>query len=96
MTLKKIKDILNKLYEKFEKNKLYFKYVGPTKDVNFNEYTNYKELFNGLRNRSIKSDNAQEKQKELLKKNKQCRIGVKNPKKQKVVTNLDNFYQSRD
>ena len=29
---------INELYESIDKNKLYFEYVGPTKDVSFYEY----------------------------------------------------------
>ena len=30
------------------KNTFYFKYEGPTNDVNFNEYYDYKHLLNGI------------------------------------------------
>ena len=49
-------------------NKFYFKYEGPTKDVNFNEYYDSKHLFNGIKNQHIKFDDVLKKQKELLKK----------------------------
>ena len=35
--IKKRKSIMNELYENVDKNKLYFEYVGPTKDVPFYE-----------------------------------------------------------
>ena len=37
---------MNKLYESIDMNKLYFKYEGNTKDVNFYEFMDSKELFN--------------------------------------------------
>ena len=37
---------MNKLYEIVDQNKLYFEYVGPTKDVSFYEYYDSKKLFN--------------------------------------------------
>ena len=45
---KKRKKILNKLYEDVAMNKLYFKCKGSTKDVNFNEYHDSRQLFNGI------------------------------------------------
>ena len=36
--INKRKRIMNDLHESVDKNKLYFKYVGPTKDVSFYEY----------------------------------------------------------
>ena len=43
---KKTKSIMNKLYEIVDQKKLYFEYVGPTKDVSFYEYYDSKKLFN--------------------------------------------------
>ena len=45
---------MNELYESVDKNKLYFEYVGPTKDVSFYEYMDSKELFKELKNNRIK------------------------------------------
>ena len=42
--LKKEKKILIELYEDVDVNKLYFKYEGSTKDLNFNEYYDSKQL----------------------------------------------------
>ena len=41
---KKEKKILIELYEDVDMNKLYFKYEGSTKDLNFNEYYDSKQL----------------------------------------------------
>ena len=49
--------------ELYEKVKLYFKYVGPTKDVSFYEYMDSKELFDEIKNNRFKFDDALEKQK---------------------------------
>ena len=59
---------MNELYESADKNKLYFEYVGPTKDVSFYEYYDSKELFNEIKNNRLRFDEAPKKQKELLKK----------------------------
>ena len=40
---------MNKLYESVDMNNLYFKYEGNTKDVNFYEFTDSKELFNKIK-----------------------------------------------
>ena len=36
---------MTELYESVDKNKLHFEYVGPTKEVSFFEYYDYKERF---------------------------------------------------
>ena len=41
---KKEQKILIELYEDVDMNKLYFKYEGSTKDLNFNEYYDFKQL----------------------------------------------------
>ena len=68
---------MNELYEGDDMNKLYFKYVGNTKDVNFYEYTDSKELFNKIKNNQLKFDDALKKQKELLNKINEVKIGRK-------------------
>ena len=61
---------MTELYERVNKNKLYFEYVVPTKNVNFYEYYHFKEPFDEIKNNRLKFDEALKKQKELLKKNK--------------------------
>ena len=67
-TINKRKKIMNELYEKVDKNKLYFKYVGPTKDVSFYEYMDSKELFDEIKNNRLRIDEALKQQQKLLKK----------------------------
>ena len=43
--ISKRKSIMNELYERVDKYKLKFEYVGNTKDVSFYEYMDSKELF---------------------------------------------------
>ena len=43
------KKIMSELYDSVDYNNLNFEYVGPTKDVNFHEYMNSKELFNAIK-----------------------------------------------
>ena len=45
---------MNELYESVDKNKLYFEYIGPTKDVSFYEYKDSEELFNAIKNNQLK------------------------------------------
>ena len=58
-------------------NKLYFRYVGPTKDVNFYEYMDSKKLFNAIKNNQIKFDDALKGQEEFLKKLNNVKMGKK-------------------
>ena len=67
-TINKRKKIMNELYEKVDKNKLYFKYVGPTKDVSFYEYMDSKELFDEIKNNRLRIDEALKQQQKFLKK----------------------------
>ena len=49
---------MNELYENVDINKLYFKYEVPTKDVDFNKYYDYKQLFDKIKTQCIKFDYA--------------------------------------
>ena len=75
--INKRKRIMNELYKSIDKNKVHFKCVGPTKDVNFYEYYDSKELFNEIKNNRLRFSNALEKQKELLKKINEVKMGEK-------------------
>ena len=77
-------------------NKLYFVYVGTTKDACFYENMDSKEPFNELKDNGIGFNDAQENKKELLKKINEVKIGGKNSEQDKVVNNLGNFYKSRE
>ena len=59
----------------FDKNNLYFEYVGPTKCVSFYEYHDSKERFDKINNNWFTFGDALKKQKELLKKNKWSKNG---------------------
>ena len=68
---------MNELYESVNMNKLYFEYVGPTKNVTFYEDMDSKEAFDKLKNGQLKYDNALKRQKEFLKKLNEVKIGKK-------------------
>ena len=51
-------------------NKLHFEYVGPTKDVNFYEYYDSKELFNVIKNNRLRFSDALKKTGRVAEKNK--------------------------
>ena len=87
---------MNKLYESVDMNNLYFKYVGNTKDVNFYEFMDSKELFNKIKNNQIKFDDALKKQKLFLNKLNDVKMGRKTSEQKEVITNLENFYKSRE
>ena len=44
---------MNKLYDSVDYNNLKFERVGPTKDVSFYEYRNFKEIFSAIRDGKI-------------------------------------------
>ena len=79
----KRKRVMNDLYESVDMNQLYFKYAGPTKDTNVNEYMDSKELFNKIKNNQLKFDDAVNKQKDLLDKINEVKIGKKNSRTRK-------------
>ena len=79
------------MYENVDMNKFYPKYELSTKDVNFNEYYDSKQLFNGIKNQHIKFDDELKKQKVLLKKVNEVKIGKKTPKQKELINNLNLF-----
>ena len=87
---------MNELYQSIDMNKLYFKYVGNTKDKKFYEHMDCKELFDKIKNNQLKVDDVIKKQKQLLNKIKEVKIGRKTFEQEKVINNLENFYKSRE
>ena len=83
---------MNELYENVDKNNSYFEYVGPNKDVTFYEYYDSKEPFNEIKRNRLRFDEALKKQKELLKKINEIKMGNKTPEQKKLVFNLEKFY----
>ena len=73
---------MNEFYESVDKNKLYFEYVGSTKDVSLYKYYDSKILFNEMKNNRFRFDEALKKQEELQKKN-EVRMGNKTPEQKK-------------
>ena len=61
--------------ESVDKNKLYFEYVGPTKDVRFYQYVNSKELFNEIKDNWLRFDDALKKTERVAEKNKWSKNG---------------------
>ena len=77
-------------------NNLKFEYVGPTKDVNFYEYEDSKELFNAIKNNHIKFSEVKNKQNEFLNKLNNIKAGKKTIKQKETINNLEKFYLSRE
>ena len=77
--IKKGKSIMNEFYESVDKNKLYFQYVGPTKDVGFYEYYDSKQRFNEIENNRLRFDETLKKKKEWLNKINEVKMGNKTP-----------------
>ena len=82
---------MNELHESVDMNKLYFKYIGNTKDVNFYEYMDSKQLFDKIKIDQLKFYDALKNQKDLLNKINEVKIGRKSFEQEKVITNLENF-----
>ena len=72
------KKMMDELYNSVDYNNLNIEYVGLTKDVNFYEYMDSKNLFNAIKNFQIKLNEAKNKQDEFLDKLKSIKIGKKN------------------
>ena len=85
---------MNELYNAVDKNKLYFEYVGLTKNVNFYEYMDSKKRFDKLKNDQVKYDDKLNRQEEFLKKLNEVKIGKKIDEPKEVINNLDKFYHS--
>ena len=77
--------------ESVDKNKFYFEYVGPTKDVRFYEYMNSKELFNEIKDNWLRFDDALKKQKELSKKINEVKMGKTTSEQENVITSPEMF-----
>ena len=69
---------MRELHDSVHYTNLKFYYVGNTKDVRFNEYTDSKELFNAIRNNQMKFSEVKSKQNEFLNKRSNIKIGKKN------------------
>ena len=52
--INKRKKNMSELHASVDYNNLKFEYIGPTKDVNFYEYMDSKEIFNAMKNNQIK------------------------------------------
>ena len=88
---------MSELYDSVDYNNLKFEYIGPTNDVPFYEYMDFKKLFNAIQNNQIKFSEVKNKQNEFLNKLSNIKIGKKKPDKQKeVINNLEKFYNSRE
>ena len=55
-----------------------------------------KELFNLIKRNQIKFSEVKNKQNEFLNKLSNTKIGRKTPEQQKIINNLEKFYDSRD
>ena len=77
--------------ESVDKNKFYFVYVGPIKDVRFYEYMNSKELFNEIKDNWLRFDDALKKQKELSKKINEVKMGKTTSEQENVITSPEMF-----
>ena len=56
--INKRKKIMSELYDSVDYNNLKFEYVGPTEDVSFYEYMDFKKFFSAIKNTQIKFSGA--------------------------------------
>ena len=89
--INKRKNIMGGLYDGVDYNNLEFECVDPTKDVNFYEYKDSKELFHVIKNNQIKFSDVKNKQKEFLSKLNNIKTGKKAPKQKETINNLEKF-----
>ena len=82
---------MNEFYESVDNNKLYFQYVGHTKDVGFYEYQDSKQRFNEIENNRLRFDETLKKEKELLNKINEVKMGNKTPKQNQQLIILKKF-----
>ena len=94
--INKRKELMNKLYDSVDYNNLIFKYVDPTKDVNFYEYMDSKELFNAIKSSRIKFSNARNKQNEFLNNLSVIKFVRKTIEPQDEINNFEKFYNSKE
>ena len=87
---------MSELYDSVDYNNLSFECVGPSKDVNFYEYMDSKELFNAIKNDQIKFSEVKNRQNEFLNKLSNIKIDKKTTKRKEVINNLEKFYTSRE
>ena len=89
------KDLMKELHASTSYNNLKFDFIGPTKDVNFYEYRDSKELFSVIKNNQINFDDVLKSQKEFLNKLSRIKIGRKTIEKSETIDNIEKFYKSR-
>ena len=84
------------MHDNCDLNKLHLKYERSIKDENFNVYYSFKERFDRRKSQNFKFDYVVKKlkQKELLKKINEVKIGNKSLKQKELTSNLERFYNS--
>ena len=88
--------LMKELYDHVDYNNLKFDFVGPTRDVSFDEYMDSKELFNKIKDNKIHFDDPVKRQNEFLNKINNVKIGKKTIKQKEIIDNLEKFYISRE
>ena len=85
------KDLMKELHASTSYNNLKFDFIGPTKDVNFYEYRDSKELFSVIKNNQINFDDVLKRQKGFLKRLSSIKIGKRTIEIEKRLIALKNF-----
>ena len=87
---------MSELHDSVDYNNLKFEYVGPTKDLSFQNYMDSKEIFNKRKDNQIRFSEVKKKQKDFLKTLNEVKMGKKNDEQNEVIDNLNKFYNSRE
>ena len=87
---------MKELYDSVDCNNFEFVYVGPIKDVRFDEYKNSKELFDAIKNNQIKFSEVKNKQNEFSNTLNDIKVGKKTIEQKETINNLKKFYISRE
>ena len=93
---KEKKIIISEFCDSVDYNNLNFGYVGPTKNVNFFEYMDFKEIFNKIKNNQIKFSEVKNKQNDFLNKLRNIKISKKTTKQKETTKHLEKFCNSRE
>ena len=66
---------MSELHDSVDYNNLKSEYVGPTKDLSFQNYMDSKELFNKRKDNQIRFSEVKKKQKDFLKTLNEVKMG---------------------
>ena len=88
---------IEKLHNSVNFQNLIYHFKGPTKDIDFNDFTDAETLFDDIKSKKIRLEDAEKNQMEFESKLRSGRIGGNKAHKQLIETeNIAEFYKLRD